>query len=874
MRRWLALGLLLASATAQADVLLSGYHHIGDCSGGSCDTFTPKDPVSRANNLATPIKFHLSATTTITAVRLDSVIDLDDKLQIYIQDQSSSNTLRAGTLSGDTYTLSPSVVLSPGFYSIVTDGGCTTLVGGTYFPAACSSGNENDFGYASITLVSAQTSASVMLNQRRHAGDDNDNDDDYDTVGTNNPPYYYPDKSEGNFIDQTFTLSAARRLTDVRFRKLREVDSNEAVAVDGQSVGSLTDTGSRFENDPTTLSTSLLLLAGTHTLRVTAGGGGNKDDFSWDDIVMQFTDVPAAGSTGFFNAVEPGQNALTGVIKTKIAGSSAFSLDLYALNAFGTAVNTAYAGTATVDVLNSSDSSGPQDVYGCRSTWTVAQSLPSVTFAAGKATITPPWMTAGLRDARIKVTDSSTGAAGCSVDNFAIRPNTYASISVTHDTESTAGTTESLNNTGSSGLPRHKAGAPFTIQATAVAVGGVAATNYDGNPELGATALSPATIAGSAQVSVWNQLGSGAVRTDTAQYFEAGPVTLSLTGRTYASVDLADSSDAERFIGPATIDVGRFIPDHFALTAETDDPTFSTMCNTFTYVGQPFSISPAPFRASITAVTTTGTTTRNYTNGALYKLPANLPATTYPALSGTVSAVAAPDPDNTLTNTGDGVTRWELLPTSFVFARGAPVTGAPVVPFNAEVAIQLGALAETDGVNFSTTPARFKDPTAGNGIDFTLAGVPGASRQMRFGRMVVDNAYGAENLPLNVPLRTEYWSTVSGVQGFVRNVDDSCSLITGTSAPALAQAQLTGGISASTSVTAVNYAGSGTWNAVLAAPNTAGPVTVTGNLAALSWLQTDDADVDTLYNNNPVGSANFGVYKNSEHKIYQREVIR
>ena len=77
--------------------------------------------------------------------------------------------------------------------------------------------------------------------------------------------------------------------------------------------------------------------------------------------------------------MDVGGAALTGSVQTKVAGD-VFTLDLYAINGFGTGQNIAYTGAATVQVLNAADSSGAVDVYGCRSSWsaTGASSTTSV----------------------------------------------------------------------------------------------------------------------------------------------------------------------------------------------------------------------------------------------------------------------------------------------------------------------------------------------------------------------------------------------------------------------------------------------------------------------------------------------------------------
>ena len=80
----------------------------------------------------------------------------------------------------------------------------------------------------------------------------------------------------------------------------------------------------------------------------------------------------AAGS-GSFNAVQnPAACGTAGKIFTKLAGTG-FGLDLVALNAARTALDTTFKGAVKVELLNASDNSGALNATtGCRSSWTTA----------------------------------------------------------------------------------------------------------------------------------------------------------------------------------------------------------------------------------------------------------------------------------------------------------------------------------------------------------------------------------------------------------------------------------------------------------------------------------------------------------------------
>jgi hypothetical protein len=847
--------LLVAAPAARADVVLTGNHHTGDCddAGGSCTGFTPLDPVSRNQMFNYPVNFTLTTTTTIDKVRLDGAVDLDGKFQVYIVARGTSpgsTSSHFGTLSGSTFDLSPDLVLGPGEYVILPDGGCSESNAGTFF-YSCPGGKINDFGYSSITLESAQSGTAVMLNQRRHLGDNNDGDDDYDfsgTVSTSNGEFY-PDAFEGATLDMSFSLGSNLRLTQLKFYRLRDVNTespNNATApkvlVNGSQVGELTADGDPFT---LTLANSLLLTSGTHTLRVESGMlSSQRDDFSWDDIVLIFASTTTSGTPGFFNAVDVGGAVLSGPITTKVAGG-AFTLDLYALNGFGTGQDTSYAATATVEVLNAADNSGTVDVYGCRGSWTVAQSLGTVTFAGGTAQVSGTFLDAGLKEARIKVTDSTTGAAGCSIDNFAIRPASF-NVAPSQGTETTAGTVTALTNAGTAGLPRHKAGQPFTIVATARSANGVAVSAYDGTPDATAVALAPATTSGTVTIGSWGAASNGVRQTDTARYSEAGPVTITLKDSNWASVDADDTAASQReFSG--TVDAGRFIPDHFRVTEGSLAPACAA--GGFSYLGD--TLTWATPAVTLTAESASNTTTLNY-EGALAKLPATLGAPAYASLAGTLDTAGLADP--AVGTATAGVASITLPALSFVRA----LAGA----FDAEIRVDLPAFTDDDDVAPAESPIVLGALTAGGGVAFS-----GGAKSQRFGRLYFVPAYGSERLPMAVTLRAEYFDGIV----FLHNAADACTT--------LATGDVTlAGIGGQTH--AVTAAGNGLWTVTLTAPNATGQASLSVDLAsppvtpAVAWpLLQADADGDGTYAEDPAGTATFGLYAQDQRWIYQREVV-
>lgn len=582
--------------------------------------------------------------------------------------------------------------------------------------------------------------------------------------------------------------------------------------------------------------------------------------------------VCAGGAPGGFNAYDTGTaaGAIVGNIKTKIAGQ-AFNLDLIVLDTARTAIQTSFAGAVKVELLDASNNSGALDANGCRSTWATIQILgTNPTFAAGdngRKTVSFQENNA-WKDVRVRVSYPAAGAAtavGCSSDNFAIRPASFANAAVSDTDWSTAGTARSLNNTSASGGNVHKAGQPVRVSAVAANGLGNATTNYVDRPAATPIAcVLPATCTFGAFTLTTNAV-AGVLADNAASYSEVGSFTLQLVDANFAAVDASDgSTTADRYIVSPVFSVGRFVPDHFDL-AVNNTPQFKTFNNaacasrSFTYVGQPFGYVTAP-QAAVVAKNAAGGTTVNYANN-LWKLTATGVTQTYTSVPATpllTATVGAP----TIISNNDG--------TGFITANGsdtliyAHTTAAPFpAPFNADIALAMSVEDSAEngasqGIITTSTPATFNGGGAGIAFD--------AGNAFRYGRLRLSNAHGSERLPLNVPLRAEYFNGTI----FVTNAADNCTgfalatdltlsnyqrnLNPGETTPGPANIVLSSGVSAIT----------------LSAPATAtssnsGSVDLT--LTVPNWLQFNWSGAV----GNPKARATFGVYRNANEFIYLRE---
>jgi MSHA biogenesis protein MshQ len=579
-----------------------------------------------------------------------------------------------------------------------------------------------------------------------------------------------------------------------------------------------------------------------------------------------------------FNAFETATagGSVSGVIRTKVA-ASAFNLDVVALKTGGTAIETAFAGGVKLELVDASSATS------C-SSYLPIQALNTLTFTAtdqGRKTLTGISEADAWANVRVRMTYPATGTptiTACSTDNFAIRPASFGSVTVSDADSVTAGTTRTLYNTAASGGNVHKAGRPFSV---AAAVLPATATNYAGMPS---GVLSACIGSGcSTSLGVFS-LGSGAVdgviNSTTASYSEVGAFTLQLQDQTFASVDAddttADCSATGRYVCSPEVAVGRFVPDHFDLTPAST-PQFKTFNDTacaarsFTYVGQPFGYLTLP-QATITAKNAAGVTTANYA-GALWKLAASGATQTYSAATGTLDTGLVGTPAVVETGSGSGTLTADAADVI------AFVRGMPVVPFAADINLSMSIqdTAENavtgNGAIDTATPALFADMAFDSGDE------------IRFGRLLLANAHGSELLALPVLIEAQYWNG----SGFTRNAADACTQL------AANQVALTNWRrSLDVCETSVALSGrfvAGRGNLRFSAPGTdnTGSVDLTLQLGAVgtgsgcvaevatpavgasqSWLQ--GAWTGGAYNQNPAARASFGLYRSSKSLIYMREM--
>jgi len=582
-----------------------------------------------------------------------------------------------------------------------------------------------------------------------------------------------------------------------------------------------------------------------------------------------------------FNAFETGTPAgsASGVIHTKVS-AGAFNLAVVALKSGGAAVETAFAGTVKLELVDAS-AGASCGAYG------LIRSLGTLTFAAGDAgrkTLAGIVEPNAWPNARIRMTYPATGAptiVACSTDNFAIRPASFGNVTVSDADSVNAGVSRTLANTAVSGGNVHKAGQPFQIVATAVNAAGAPTTNYSGNPAASLTAcVLPATgcTLGTLATSTWSG-AAGTVTTTGARYSEVGAFAMKLSDASFAAVDAADGSSAvERTIESAAFNVGRFVPDHFDL-APISTPVFKTFNDTtcatrsFTYAGQPFGYLTLP-QATITAKNATGAITLNYA-GALWKLVPAGAVQTYAAVTGNLDIGLLGVPAVTAGGGGAG-TLVANANDEIAFVRTTPVA-----PFTADISLAMSIqdIAEA-GVSGNGTVDTLA-PAVFSTIDFDVVN----GNEIRFGQLVLTNALGSELLGLPVPVETRYWNGT----GFALNAADFCTRLAASNVKLSNWQHFLN--ACETSVTLSGRFNAGRGNLRFSAPGAgnSGSVDLTVQLGATasgstcvggvvtaaapasqSWLQGRWSG--GAYNQDPAARASFGLYRGSKPLIYLREM--
>ena len=543
---------------------------------------------------------------------------------------------------------------------------------------------------------------------------------------------------------------------------------------DGQAyIGTLTADSSGKFSGVITLPGGVTLAAGDSLTGTATDANGNTSEFGPNVTLAAGYLTPPSSFNAFESSTASG--AVTGVIQTK-QSKALFGLDLVAINASG-GVYTGFTGTVTVSILDASSTTGSVGANGCNANWT---QIPGS--AAGSGTLSTTFTAANsgrvstgaalivsdaYRNLRVKMsyTDSKgVIVTSCSTDNFAMNPVLGSPVASDADW-ATAGTARTLANSGATGGIVHKAGQPFTLSATAANLSTQTTSNYNGTATAVLSCVLPSGC-GSSDLGTLTFSGtySGGTLSVPATYSEAGVFTLQLVDTTWAAVDAADTPAAQRYIYSNTVTIGRFVPDHFALSVGSTGSlvTFgSASCasRSFSYLGQTIPYKSVPV-VNVTAQNAGNSTTRNYRN-ELWHLTSASMLQSY-ADTGAGNALAISQGTATVSATGYGT--GTMSPNAADTVTWVRSTASAQSPFNAQA---VDTVSASDSSESSVNGAILSASPASVHPSFD------AGASMRYGRIALANAYGIETQSLSLPVEVQYFNG----SVWVTNANDSCTSI-------------------------------------------------------------------------------------------------
>lgn len=498
-----------------------------------------------------------------------------------------------------------------------------------------------------------------------------------------------------------------------------------------------------------------------------------------------------------------GCSTATGRLYTQRAGTG-FSTDIVALKADGT-LDTTFNGKTVVSIIARTAAGATLDAQNCF-TADATQVIDNATtsFVSGRLTLSSTMATA-YPDARIRIScdsancaSSPTGVVACSADNFVVRPGGFSTVAATANADA--------NGTSTTATPVVGSGAGFSLTATAGA-------GYNGTPKINAGLVSAHTSAiatGSLLATFSSAIASTGVATAAGvSYSEVGYFRLGVNGvydDSFAFVDIAKGDCTADYSNVAvngkigcyfgnsvqTNYFGRFVPDHFAVSAATPTAACTSGVSPFTYFGQDGFATPFV----LTAQNAGNGTTQNYTGGF-----ARLDLTSWSSF-GFATSAALPS--------------GAVLSAGGTNPSGAWNAGSASVVAKHQISRPTAAVGET-AVIVTARPVDKDGVTTASALAVQSSATP-----LRFGRLRLISGQGSELAPYVVRSEAQYWTG----SYWQTNIADSCTSY------AKANVALAG--TTGTTVSAVGPLANGFGSITLARPSAAGTATVCLDMASSS----------------------------------------
>ncbi len=628
---------------------------------------------------------------------------------------------------------------------------------------------------------------------------------------------------------------------------------NDSVADDGVATYTFSSA------DKGSVSLRLRYEEGPATFNIDAYDGGIRDDDSEDDFTY--------AASGFLLTANPISNppptSINDPILTQTSGAD-FPVYITAYGQSAThpecGVIENYTGNKPIrfqgDYINPTSGTRSISVNGDPIRMGGLDSSRIIKFLNGKAELTVNYKDAG--NTRIRAYDTTEADNVYGISNaFVVKPDGFK-----FEVKRSSDDAPNPAAANASGDDFVAAGAGFDVKVSAVDVNGDTTPNYGNESTPESVKISHALVApiGGAvgSMDIVDSLiskGNG-VFSGTYSWDEVG--IIKLTG----------SVLDDNYLGAGNIisdsdNIGRFIPEHFAINNKQDG-NLSKNCTVlpgvsgFNYMGQEFgySLGNRP-TFDIEAKNLAGVTTDNY-EGGFAKL----------SIAGVSIATVNKDASNGMPITPDegtaslaafskGIATYTFGEDKFTYARSTAIG-----KFNSDIDLLIESIKDSDDVkdNFSTTEK-----------------LEPSEVELRYGRLMINSAFGSELLDLILPISLQVYDDATG--GFRTDTDStdnhSCAVFT------VSPLEMLDGLDpslVSTSLSPLTSGGEAAFTngeaaLTITAPGAGNRGTLGVTLDAPSWLQFDWGRPLTEPNRlDPKATATFGIDAGNDAFIYQREV--
>lgn len=281
-RLFFALLFWLLSASVRADVLLPGNFTIGNNDSNALRPTTLVDFRVGQYVPVNPIHFSLSEPLVLTEVRLEGARGLDAGVNVVIWDSSGRVVLdeQASNQIRDRVSRSLGWQLAAGEYRMAVWGSCfnSGFNVGRYDNNCL---DWDDFSFSAIRLAASGRSTAIHFAERTHIGDSTD------------ASRWYPPAAGGPYVIYPFTLARGSRLDSLTLYRLRDWGIVGGSRMFIRTAGSgYTPLVYYFDgNGDITWNIDYELSAGNYELWIETLPARDRDDISWDDIVLRVTPV-------------------------------------------------------------------------------------------------------------------------------------------------------------------------------------------------------------------------------------------------------------------------------------------------------------------------------------------------------------------------------------------------------------------------------------------------------------------------------------------------------------------------------------------------------------------------------------------------------